>query len=92
MTPGSGSRTLSDPVSVQQPGWSRRPGSDHPPAVKFYELLGMKVINKIEQPEAKFDLYFLGYDAPQALYHGSNFSSREGLIEVQCWTSEVRRT
>lgn len=52
----------------------------------------MKVINKIEQPEAKFDLYFLGYDAPQALYHGSNFSSREGLIEVQCWTSEVRRT
>jgi len=51
-------------------------------SVKFYETLGMKVINKIEQPEAKFDLYFLGYDSPSALYHGKQFNAREGLIEL----------
>lgn len=31
--------------------------------VKFYEHLGMKMIRKIEQPEAKFDLYFMGKDS-----------------------------
>lgn len=43
----------------------------------------MKVINKVEQPDAKFDLYFLGYDSPSALYHGKAFNAREGLIEVR---------
>lgn len=42
----------------------------------------MKMIRKIEQPEAKFDLYFLGYDSPKALSHGNHFSDREGLIEL----------
>ncbi|CAD6449134.1 f8a9bdc1-6985-43fe-8d8b-033126030e95 [Sclerotinia trifoliorum] len=51
-------------------------------SVKFYELLGMKMIRKIEQPEAKFDLYFMGYDSPKALSHGNHFSDREGLIEL----------
>ncbi|RFU32789.1 hypothetical protein B7463_g3540, partial [Scytalidium lignicola] len=51
-------------------------------SVQFYEYLGMKMIRKIEQPEAKFDLYFLGYDSPQALSHGNHFSDREGLIEL----------
>ncbi|KAK0121492.1 Lactoylglutathione lyase [Cadophora gregata] len=51
-------------------------------SVKFYEFLGMKMIQKIEQPEAKFDLYFLGYDSPKAVSHGNHFSDREGLIEL----------
>jgi lactoylglutathione lyase len=42
----------------------------------------MKMIRKIEQPEAKFDLYFLGYDSPKALNHGNHWSDREGLIEL----------
>ncbi len=40
------------------------------------------MIRKIEQPEAKFDLYFMGYDSPKALSHGNHFSDREGLIEL----------
>jgi lactoylglutathione lyase len=51
-------------------------------SVKFYEHLGMKVIQKIEQPEAKFDLYFLGYDSPKAVSGGNHFTDREGLIEL----------
>jgi len=51
-------------------------------SVKFYEHLGMKMIKKIEQPEAKFDLYFMGYDGPKAASHGKDFSQREGLIEL----------
>lgn len=50
--------------------------------VKFYEFLGMTVINKIEIPAAKFDLYFLGYDSPKALSHGLPVTDREGLIEL----------
>jgi lactoylglutathione lyase len=50
--------------------------------VKFYEFIGMKVIDKIEQPEAKFDLYFLAYDSPKAESHGNHRSDREGLIEL----------
>jgi lactoylglutathione lyase len=42
----------------------------------------MKMIRKIEQPEAKFDLYFMGYDSPKAVSHGNHFSDREGLIEL----------
>ncbi|KAM3079438.1 Lactoylglutathione lyase [Clarireedia jacksonii] len=51
-------------------------------SVKFYEHLGMKMIRKIEQPEAKFDLYFMGYDSPKAASHGNHWSDREGLIEL----------
>lgn len=42
----------------------------------------MKVVNKLSFPDAKFDLYFLGYDSPQALSHGNAWSDREGLIEL----------
>lgn len=42
----------------------------------------MKMIQKLEQPEAKFDLYFMGYDSPKAVSHGNHFSDREGLIEL----------
>lgn len=51
-------------------------------SVKFYEHLGMKLIRKLEQPEAKFDLYFLAYDTPTAVSHGNHWSDREGLIEL----------
>lgn len=51
-------------------------------SVKFYELLGMKMIKKLEQPEAKFDLYFMGYDSPKSVSGGNHFSDREGLIEL----------
>jgi lactoylglutathione lyase len=44
----------------------------------------MKMIRKIEQPEAKFDLYFMGFDSDKAVSGGKDFSDREGLIEV-CW-------
>lgn len=51
-------------------------------SVKYYEFLGMKMIRKIEQAEAKFDLYFMGYDSPKATSHGNHWSDREGLIEL----------
>lgn len=51
-------------------------------SIEFYNLLGFKQIDKIEQPEAKFDLYFLAYDAPGAPSHGKERSDREGLIEL----------
>ncbi|KAF2802500.1 glyoxylase I [Mytilinidion resinicola] len=51
-------------------------------SVKFYELLGMKLINKIENKDARFDLYFLAYDTPKAVNHGNHWTDREGLIEL----------
>lgn len=51
-------------------------------SVKFYEHLGMTVVKKLEFPDNKFDLYFLGYDSPNALSHGNGVWDREGLIEL----------
>jgi len=51
-------------------------------SVEFYEFLGMKVINKIQNPEAKFDLYFLAFDSPQAVSAGNHWTDREGIIEL----------
>ncbi|KAF3019874.1 Lactoylglutathione lyase [Neopestalotiopsis sp. 37M] len=51
-------------------------------SVKFYEFLGMSVVKKLQFPEAKFDLYFLGYDSPSAASHGNSVFDREGLIEL----------
>lgn len=42
----------------------------------------MSVVNKLQFPDAKFDLYFLGYDSPKALSHGNSTFDREGLIEL----------
>ena len=50
--------------------------------MKFYEFLGMKVLKKLEFAEAKFDLYFLGYDSPNAVSAGNSIFDREGLIEL----------
>ncbi|KAJ7764276.1 lactoylglutathione lyase-like protein [Mycena metata] len=51
-------------------------------SLKFYEFLGMKLIRKLEHPDAKFDLYFLAYDSPSAVSHGKHWSDREGIIEL----------
>ncbi|KAF4312760.1 putative lactoylglutathione lyase protein [Botryosphaeria dothidea] len=51
-------------------------------SVQFYEYLGMKLINKIENPDAKFDLYFLAYDSPKAASHGNHWTDREGIVEL----------
>ncbi|KAF2239539.1 glyoxylase I [Viridothelium virens] len=51
-------------------------------SVKFYEFLGMKLIQKFEQPEAKFDLYFMAYDSPKATSAGNHVTDREGIIEM----------
>lgn len=51
-------------------------------SVKFYEHLGMTVVNQIKNPDAKFDLYFLAYDGPKAASHGAHWSDREGIIEL----------
>jgi lactoylglutathione lyase len=51
-------------------------------SIQFYEFLGMKVVNNIKNPDANFDLYFLGYDSSKATSHGKHWTDREGLIEL----------
>ncbi len=52
-------------------------------SVHFYQdILGMKQINKIANPDAKFDLYFLAYDWPQSVSPGKHWTDREGVIEL----------
>ncbi|EWC47316.1 hypothetical protein DRE_00284 [Drechslerella stenobrocha 248] len=51
-------------------------------SVKFYELLGMKVINKIENPQWSFDLYFLAFDSDKAESPGRHWTDREGIVEL----------
>lgn len=51
-------------------------------SLDYYKLLGLSLINKIEQPEAKFDLYFLAYDGPSSAATGNHFTDREGVIEL----------
>jgi len=51
-------------------------------SIKYYEFLGMKLIRKLEHPDAKFDLYFLAYDSPSAVSHGKHWTDREGIIEL----------
>jgi lactoylglutathione lyase len=42
----------------------------------------MKLLKKLSFPEAKFDLYFLGYDSPSSPSHGKSVMDREGVIEL----------
>ena len=51
-------------------------------SIKYYGFLGLSVINKLEFPDSKFDLYFLGYDSTEAPSHGRHWTDREGLIEL----------
>ncbi|RPB08452.1 lactoylglutathione lyase [Morchella conica CCBAS932] len=52
-------------------------------SVKFYEdNFGMSLIRKLDFEEAKFSLYFLAFDSPQAVSHGKEWTDREGLLEL----------
>ncbi|KAF2434324.1 lactoylglutathione lyase-like protein [Tothia fuscella] len=51
-------------------------------SLPFYEFLGLKQINKIPNPDAKFDLYFLAYDSLKAESHGKHWTDREGIVEL----------
>ena len=42
----------------------------------------MKQINKIENPDSKFNLYFLAYDSPKAVSSGAHWSDRQGVLEL----------
>lgn len=42
----------------------------------------MKQIRKVENSDAKFDLYFMAYDSPKAVSHGADTSNRQGLLEL----------
>ena len=42
----------------------------------------MKLINKIENPDAKFDLYFLAYNSPKSLSKGEHWTARQGVLEL----------
>ncbi|KAF5636009.1 Lactoylglutathione lyase [Fusarium sp. NRRL 52700] len=50
--------------------------------IQFYELIGMRVVQKLSFPENKFDLYFLGVDSPGSPSHGKFTFDRQGLIEL----------
>ncbi|KAI9673001.1 MAG: Lactoylglutathione lyase [Caeruleum heppii] len=51
-------------------------------SIKFYEFLGLKLIQKLAFQENKFDLYFLAYDSPKAPHHGKHWTDREGIVEL----------
>lgn len=42
----------------------------------------MKLLYQQQHPDAKFDLYFMGYDGPKAVSSGKNLWDREGIIEL----------
>ena len=50
--------------------------------IKYYEFLGMKLLKKLPNPDAKFDLYFLAFDSPSALSHGHHWTDRQGILEL----------
>jgi len=51
-------------------------------SVEYYEFLGLKLINTIKNPDARFDLYFLAYDSPKAASYGNHWTDREGIVEL----------
>lgn len=51
-------------------------------SIKFWEHLGMSLINKIDNPENKFCLYFLAFDGPNSVSSGKHWTNREGIIEL----------
>ncbi|KAK5452914.1 Lactoylglutathione lyase [Exophiala xenobiotica] len=51
-------------------------------SLDYYKLLGLSLVNKIEFPDNKFDLYFLAYDGPKSASPGSHWTDREGVLEL----------
>ncbi|KAF4338977.1 Lactoylglutathione lyase [Fusarium beomiforme] len=50
--------------------------------IRFYEHLGLSVVQKLSFPENKFDLYFLGVNSPGSPSYGKFTFDRQGLIEL----------
>lgn len=76
---------VKDPKESGAPPFPLTPPKTHSltlSLVKFYSFLGMSLVQKLQFPAAKFDLYFLGYDSPQAVSGGRNVWDREGLLEL----------
>jgi len=42
----------------------------------------MKIINRMNNPDASFDLYFLAFDSPKAESAGNHWTDREGIVEL----------
>jgi lactoylglutathione lyase len=61
---------------------------DHEKSLKFYqEVVGMSLLRTVENKDAKFNLYFLGYtggkEAPTTSASGvSSTANREGILEL----------
>lgn len=52
-------------------------------SLKFYqEVLGMQLFRTVEQPAAKFNLYFLGYPGERGLPEDKFTGDYEGLLEL----------
>ncbi|MCJ1360453.1 MAG: Lactoylglutathione lyase [Icmadophila ericetorum] len=50
--------------------------------VKFYETLGLTLINKMEIEEAGLTLHYVAYDGPGAPCTGRHWTDRSGVIEL----------
>lgn len=52
-------------------------------SLEFYQDgLGMSLINKLPNPDNKFDLYFLAYDGPNSVSKDNHWTDREGIVEL----------
>lgn len=51
-------------------------------SVKFYEHLGMSLIETKQMKDAGFDLYFMAYNGPQSVSKDNHWTDREGIIEL----------
>jgi len=51
-------------------------------SVEYYKYLGLSQINKISNPDSKFDLYFLAYDGKDSVSAGAHWTDREGVLEL----------
>lgn len=49
-------------------------------SLKYYEMLGLQQIDKVEQPDKQSDVYFLAYDSPESSSHGKHLTDREGVL------------
>ncbi|KAI9838449.1 MAG: Lactoylglutathione lyase [Thelocarpon superellum] len=52
-------------------------------SIKYYEFLGLRLIETKELPGSNSDLYFLAYDSPKAPHHRHAPSDREGVVGLK---------
>ncbi|SPJ88846.1 related to GLO1 - glyoxalase I [Fusarium torulosum] len=58
------------------------PVSDPDASLKFYQHLGMSILEEYKFPDYQLDLYFLAFDGPGSISHGKQMSDREGVLEL----------